>query len=138
MWDNLFSSVSLLEKGIGTSWLRNEVISNNIVNQDTPGFKASQVEFEDLMSAALTGETSDGLEMTTTDARHISLGGAGDVNSVSPLVVTADDTSFGYDENNVDVESEMAALAKNNIEYYTLVSKINSEFRKLDAAINVT
>jgi flagellar basal body rod protein FlgB len=31
----------------------------------------------------------------------------------------------------------MVELAKNSINYYTTVSKINSEFRKLDTAINV-
>lgn len=137
MWDNLFSPVSLLEKGISASWLRNEVINNNIANQDTPGFKASKVEFETLMAQAM-GKEPSGLAMKATDPGHITRGAEPSADKVQAIVTTEDQTSMRYDENNVDIESEMAALAKNTIEYYTLVSKLNSEFRKLDSAINVT
>lgn len=136
MWNDLFSSVNLLEKGLNASWLRNEVISNNIANADTPGFKTSEVKFESLMADAL-GSGEDGLALKTSDERHIS-GTAAGVDEVEPSVVTDRSTSAGLDENNVDIESEMVALAKNSIEYYSLVSKVNSEFRKLDAAIHVT
>lgn len=131
---DLFSSVNLLEKGVSASWLRNEVITNNITNADTPNFKASRVQFESLMASAL-GE-GDGLPLKAGDERHI--GGAGEAEKVEPQVVTDRTTSAGLDGNNVDIESEMAALAKNSIEYYTLVNKVNSEFRKLNTAISVT
>lgn len=136
MWENLFSSVNCLEKGMGATWLRNEVISNNIANIDTPGFKASEVEFEDLMAAAV-GSGPKTVTLAVTDDRHIS-GKAESAADVEAKVVKDDSTSAGLDENNVDIEHEMAELAKNSIEYYSLVSKVNSEFRKLDAAINVT
>jgi len=134
MWDNLFGSVDLVKKGMDASWLRNEVISNNIANADTVGFKASEVEFESVFADALKGE---GVSLATTNDRHISAG-ASDVESVTPQVVTDTDDSLRYDGNNVDVESEMAEMAKNTIAYYALVSKANSEFKKLDTAINVT
>jgi flagellar basal-body rod protein FlgB len=136
MWDNLFSSVDYLGKGIGATWLRNEVISNNIANIDTPGFKASEVEFEDLMAAAV-GKGSKTVALAATDDRHIS-NKAANAADVEAEVVKDATTSAGLDGNNVDIEHEMAELAKNSIEYYSLVSKVNSEFRKLDAAISVT
>ena len=136
MWNGLFSSVNLLENGISATWLRNEVIGNNIANVDTPGFKTSQVEFETVMAQAL-GRGENSPQMKTSDERHIS-GQANHPDSVRAAVVTSSSTSAGLDENNVDIESEMVALAKNSIEYYTMVSKINSEFRKLETAINVT
>lgn len=134
MWDNLFGSVDLLKKGMDTSWMRNEVISNNIANADTVGFKSSDVKFEDAFADALNGKS---IALSTTDARHISAG-ASEIESVSPQVVTDSDTSLRYDGNNVDTEHEMAEMAKNTIEYYTLVSKMNAEFQKLDTAINIT
>lgn len=134
MWDNLFGSVDLLKKGMDTSWLRDEVISNNLANADTTGFKTSQVKFEDAFADALEGK---GVALNTTDARHIAVG-ASKVESVSPQVVTDSDTSLRYDGNNVDAEHEMAEMAKNTIEYYALVSKMNGEFKKLDTAINIT
>lgn len=135
MSNNLFSSVDLLKKGMEASWLRNEVISNNIANVDTVGFKASSVEFENIIASAL-GTGGSKVEMTVSDERHIS-GKASSIDDVEPVVVTDDSSSVRYDENNVNIESEMVALAKNSIEYYALVSKVNSEFRKLDMAINL-
>jgi flagellar basal-body rod protein FlgB len=136
MFDNLFTSVNTLQKGLDTAWLRNEVISNNIANVDTPGFKASEVEFENIMAAAL-GDGDDELQLEATDERHIS-GAVHSVSEVAPRIVTDIDTSAGYDENNVNIENEMVELAKNSIDYYALISKVNSEFRKLNTAINIT
>lgn len=134
MWDHLFGSENLLQKGMNASWLRDEVINNNIANVDTVGFKASQVEFENLFANLLQGND---LGLTTTNEKHISTGGSG-VENTEPVVTTDEDSSFRYDGNNVDTEHEMAEMAKNTIEYYTLVSKVNSDFRKLNAAIKVT
>jgi len=136
VWDNLFSSVDCLNKGIEASWLRNEVISNNIANIDTPNFKASEVEFEDIMASAVEAGDKK-VEMAVTDDRHISAR-AQSFDDVEAEVVTDGSTSGGLDGNNVDIEHEMVELAKNSIAYYSLVSKVNSEFRKLDAAISVT
>ncbi len=51
--------------------------------------------------------------------------------------MTDESTSTRLDGNNVNIENEMVELAKNSINYYTTVSKVNSEFRKLNTAINV-
>ncbi len=135
MWNSLFSSVNLLEKGVNTSLLRNEVISNNIANVDTPGFKASDVRFEDIMAQSLGTDTGS-LKLSVTNERHIS--GIGHVENAEEAVVVRDSsTSAGMDENNVNIEHEMVELAKNTIQYFTLVSKMNSEFRKLNSAIDV-
>ncbi|MPM25658.1 Flagellar basal body rod protein FlgB [bioreactor metagenome] len=101
---------------------------------DTPGFKASQVKFESLMASAL-GE-GESLPLKVENERH--MGGIGSPEDVEAEIETDRSTAAGMDDNNVDVESEMASLAKNSIEYYTLVNKVNSEFRKLDKAISVT
>jgi len=134
MWDSLFGSVDLLKKGVETSWLRSDVISNNIANADTVGFKTSEVQFEDLFAQSLQGN-SQGLAVT--DPRHISAGASG-AGEVEPVVTTDESDSLRYDGNNVDVEHEMAEMAKNTIEYYALVGKMNSEFKKLNTAIDVT
>lgn len=136
MLDNMFSSVNTLQKGLNTSWLRNEVISNNIANIDTPGFKASRVRFEEYMAEA--AGTGDGLEMAVTDDAHIYASNASAIENVEPEVFTDKTTSARLDGNNVNIENEMVELAKNSIAYYTTVSKINSEFRKLDTAINIS
>jgi flagellar basal-body rod protein FlgB len=120
MWNNMFSSVDLLQKGTNAAWLRNEVISNNIANVDTPDFKRSDVQFESLLDQEIA--------MSGVNAR---------ADNLNAVIVVDNSDALGLDGNNVDIEKEMTELAKNSIEYYTYVSKINSEFKKLEAAINV-
>jgi hypothetical protein len=45
MWDKLFASTDLLQKGLQASWLRNAVLRNNLANSETPDFKSSNVQF---------------------------------------------------------------------------------------------
>ncbi len=52
MWNGMFSAVELLQKGANAAWLRNEVISNNIANADTPGFKRSDVNLRVFSTAS--------------------------------------------------------------------------------------
>lgn len=135
MWNQLFGSVDRLRLGLDAAWMRNDVIANNIANVDTPGFRASRVEFESAMKAAL-GTEQGSLKMAATHAGHIT-DGASSIEDVTP-VVTTDETQMRYDGNGVSPESEMASLAKNAIQYYALVNKMNAELNQLNAAINVT
>lgn len=132
MWDDLFSSADLLQKGLEASWARNSVIRNNIANAETPGFKTSDVEFESIMAEALSG---NGFTGKKTRDKHIDIGGSADIESISYRIVTDEDTSMRMDENNVDIEAENAKLAQNSIQYNTIMSKLNSELRRLRLAI---
>lgn len=130
MIKNIFDSTKYLEKGLDAAWLRNQVISNNIANADTPNFKSSSVEFEDVFSAALE---QDGMANKQTRDGHISFSASAD--SVIPVVMENNDTSMKMDGNNVDIDYENVELAKNTIYYNTLVEKLNSEFSMLRLAI---
>lgn len=132
MWGNLFQTADLLQKGIGADWLRNEVISNNIANADTPGFKVSEVEFEDVLASAIS--SSGGLELKTTRTGHLQ-GRTADLSEVAPVISVSSSTAYRLDDNNVDIEAQMVSLAQNSLHFYTLVSKLNSEFRRLNQAI---
>jgi len=129
LFDNLFSNVNVLQKGLDASWLRNKVISNNIANVDTPGFKSSSVSFESAFKTALA---QDDLEATQTRAGHRAFSDA----DMEASVVQDTDTTYRMDGNNVNIDAENAALAKNQIYYNTLVQQLTSEFNKLDLAIN--
>lgn len=132
MWDDLFQSADLLQKGLQASWTRNAVIRNNIANAETPGFKTSEVVFESLISDALNGS---GFSGRRTRDRHIETGAASDLDSVRARVVQTRDTSMRMDENNVDIEAENAKLAQNSIQYNTLMLKLNSELNRIKLAV---
>jgi len=93
------------------------------------------VEFESLMARAITGNS--GFRGTKTHPRHIDIGsGFSDVSKVTPQIVKRRETSMRMDGNNVDIENENVRLAQNSLYYNTLVEKMNSELRRLRAAIS--
>ena len=122
----------LIEKALDASTLRNKVIADNLANVDTPGFKRSEVKFEDELTRALNDSGS--LKGFMTNERHIPIGPSGTV--VTPRVELQKDISMRNDGNNVDIDREMAALAKNTILYNALVQEVNGEFQKLKTVIN--
>ena len=56
------------------SWLhqRQDVLSQNVANADTPGYVARDLKPQDF-SALLKGETRHGSALNSTDPRHISM-----------------------------------------------------------------
>jgi flagellar basal-body rod protein FlgB len=134
MLPDIFKTTDLLQKGLSASQLRQDTIANNIANIDTPGFKASHVEFESYMKDALENDSNSFSARTTRD-KHISFG-SGDAEDVEPTVVTDTSTSMRMDGNNVDIDAESADQAKNTIYYYSLASKLNGEIERLKLAID--
>lgn len=129
MIDKMFRNVDMLKAGLDASWMRNEVIANNIANVDTPGYKSSSVSFEAAFKNALNGQ---GFTAKTTRAKHIDFSD----NLPHATIVTDTGTTYRMDGNNVNIDAESAALAKNQIYYNTLVRQLSSEFSKLKMAIN--
>jgi flagellar basal-body rod protein FlgB len=134
MFPDLFRTTDLLAHGLDAAQLRQDTIANNIANVDTPGFKASEVEFESYMKDALEDDGS-GFQMKTTSGKHISAS-SGDALDVQPQVVTNDSSSMRMDGNSVDIDEQMSALAKNTIWYNTLATKLNGELGRLKTAID--
>ena len=132
MWNRLFKPMDLMQKGLSASWSRNAVIRNNIANIETPGFKASYLEFESLLAKAVS---ESGFTGTRTHDRHVHLG-VTKFDDVRPMVFQSRELSMRADGNNVDIESENVRLAKNSIYYNTLLEKMNSEIRRLRMAIS--
>jgi len=133
MFEKLTSHLRLREKTLDATWARNEVIAQNIANVDTPGYKKSSVTFEEHLDSAMD---SSGFRGNTTDDRHIPIGKT-DVEKVN-IRVTRDykNLSTRLDENNVDVETEMASLAKNNIRYNTLIQSVSNSYQTIKSVIN--
>lgn len=135
MIDKLLGSMSLniLERGLDASSARQKVIANNLSNVSTPGFKASEVSFEEELQLALAGDT--GISGTRTNARHIPIGEP-QLMDVKPIIRNIDGTELRNDANNVDIDREMAMLAKNTVMYNALAQKVSSEFSKLRYVIS--
>ncbi len=134
MLNDAFKGIDLLQKGLDAAWTRNSVITNNIANVDTPGFKSSSVEFEAAMKRAMEAE-SGGFAAKTTSAKHFDFS-SDSTEKVKPAVVANTSTSYRSDGNNVDIDYESIELAKNTFWYYSMIEQVSSEFAKLRAVIS--
>jgi len=132
MWNNIFKPMDVIQRGLSASWMRNAVIRNNIANIETPGFKASVLEFESLFSRALQEGGFVG-ERTHPGHREI---GSGNLHNIRPMIRQNRELSMRMDGNNVDIESENVRMAQNSLYYNTLMEKLNSEIRRLRMAIS--
>jgi flagellar basal-body rod protein FlgB len=134
MFDDLFSSVNVLQRGLDAAWTRNQVITNNIANVDTPNFKSSSLEFESAMKAAMETDENSFTAKTTRPEHYEFTGGSAE--GVTPSVVQNTGTSYRSDGNNVDIDYESTELAKNTLWYNVLVQQVSSEFNKLKTVIS--
>jgi flagellar basal-body rod protein FlgB len=123
---------TVLEHALSASALRHKVISNNIANVNTPGFKRSDVAFEDQLEQALTPTMGD---LTRTHARHIA-GRRPGSGGFSPQVTTDTTTTVRTDGSNVDIDAEMAGMAKNTIYYDAVAQQLGRYFSQIKSVIN--
>ncbi len=124
---NVFDYVRILDKAADASWLRNEAISNNISNVDTPGYKRQDVAFESVLKKALGCNRYQSTDAKVSAAKSKNLS----------VRTYTDKTSFSYrlDGNNVDIENENVMLAENQLKYQGLLASVNQEFRNLQAVM---
>jgi flagellar basal-body rod protein FlgB len=120
---NLFDKTfDVLDRSLDLHMLRHQVIADNIANAETPGFKAHRVDFEAELQRAVDNETS----------------GAGtqrDIASVQANVFEDPKSARGQDLNTVDMDREMAAMTKNDIQYSAAAQSISKRFALLKYAI---
>lgn len=129
-------TMSLLERTLDAYSLRQKVIANNIANVDTPGFKRSEIRFEEFLQRELD-RPGKGITGYRTDPRHLHIGTSKDgPNKAKAKIVTESSTSFNHNENNVDVEYEMAMLAENQLKYNLIIDRTNGFFRSMRTAID--
>lgn len=124
---NVYDYINVLDKAADASWLRNDAISNNIANADTPGYKRQDVAFESELEKALSS-----VRYSTMDDKVANLS----TDRLQPRTYT-DYASFSYrsDGNNVDIETENVVLAKNQIKYEGLLQSITQEFKNIKSVL---
>jgi flagellar basal-body rod protein FlgB len=131
MINSLFQNSDYLSKALDASWLRNNVISNNISNVDTPNFKASTVDFESVLKDAMDNNS---ISMKVTNDKHIASNNT--LDTIQPTVTEDTSSQIRMDGNNVDIEAQESDLAENAIYYNTLIKKISDEYSRIKYAIN--
>ena len=125
---DVYDYINVLDKAADASSQRNKAIANNIANIDTPGYKRQDVSFAANLEEALRHSRFESLDDKVGSIRLDRLRGRQYTDAVG--------YSYRLDGNNVDIETENAELAKNNLLYNGLTQSITAEFQNLRAAMN--
>lgn len=128
MLKGIYNNIDFYNKAINGTWERNKAITHNMANVNTPNYKRKTVTFEDQLKKSL--ETSK-VTLKKTHSNHISTGS----NGFSPRVLEESGFAHRIDGNNVNIDTEAAELAKNNIMYNALINQVIGEFEKIKTVI---
>lgn len=120
---NAFDYINVLDRAADAAWQRNEAISNNIANVDTPGYKRQDVAFESVLQQALGNNRYESMDDKVANVNLSRLRGRAYVDYAN--------YSYRLDGNNEDIENENVMLAENQLKYQGLISSINQEFTNL-------
>ena len=115
---------------------RQQAVSNNVANVDTPGFQTSNVPFESQLKAAMS-KSGDAGALLVTHPVHMQRDGISrdGVSLGEPQVVTSRGTAGRLDQNSVDIEREMFQLADTTIRYQTMARVVTERLGWLRTVI---
>lgn len=124
LFDN---TVSVLQGALDVRAERQRLLASNIANQETPGYKAKDIDFERELRRSVSG----GWTLEITDSRHIPTTPA----VYRPSVIEAPTAAEGFDDNNVGLEREMVKLSENALMYSVTSKMIRKKFGMVMSAI---
>ena len=112
---------------------RQELLSGNVANADTPNFKAKDIDFASVLHEKLSLTTNlNKVSLNTTSPAHINSAAQGvfgdNILYRVPLQPSADG-------NTVDMDMERTRFADNAIKYDVSITFMNNEFRNLTMAM---
>ena len=125
----MFGFVNVLKAAADASWTREEVLTNNIANVDTPNYKRQDVDFTTYLRSALS-RTNGGSSSLTNRVNNLNY------NDIAIKTYTDNSTlSYRLDGNNVDLSTENVELASEQINYNALIDSMNNEFSRFNTVL---
>lgn len=103
--------------------VRQDMISSNIANVDTPYYRPRDLNFEDVLKSEANkvyGVKEPKLEMAKTAGAHLD--SIDDTGGLKPTMFYRDGHMARNDGNSVDLDVEMSEMNKNSTMYTALVS----------------
>ncbi|MBL4852001.1 MAG: flagellar basal body rod protein FlgB [Gammaproteobacteria bacterium] len=108
---------------------RLEILAANLVNADTPGYKAKDIDFRSVLNNVSAEGTAKTLK--TTHAGHISAGTSGADFEIKYRIPTQPTV----DGNTVEAEVEQAEFARNATQYQASLQFLSGRFSGLRKAL---
>ena len=126
-------TIQALASALNFRQMRQEIISANIANADTPGYKSKRIDFEAALARAL--DVDGNLSLKTADQGHFDVGSGG-FTTLEPEIYEDPNGVVSEDGNTVDRDKEMALMAENKIMYDAAVQLLNKKLGLMKYAIS--
>ncbi|MBT3235214.1 MAG: flagellar basal body rod protein FlgB [Bdellovibrionales bacterium] len=118
------TTVKTLLASLNFRQMRQELITSNIANAETPGYKAKRIDFEEALARAINIDKLQNLNVT--EREHFNVGGGG-FNNLQPEIYQDPNGVISEDGNTVDRANEMALMTENKILYDAMVQLLNKK-----------
>ena len=129
---NIFRSVERMGAVLDVRAAQNRVISSNIANEDTPGYRAKEIHFfKDTLAAVRQDAKS--VTMHITNDRHLMLPSM--TTQVPGRIAEVPAADLPLDANLVNLDLEMAKLSDNAMQYKAIAELLARRFRGLPNVI---
>lgn len=122
--DSGFISAKMALDGLS---LREQAISRNIANVDTPGYQAQTVNFESAIKTAL--KKTEGLALKQSSSGHL----AAPAQSAGFERVNRPASTLRADQNNVDIDAELTEMTDTALRYQTVSQTVSKKLVLLKA-----
>ncbi len=122
---------SLVKKEMQMLMKNHKVLSSNIANVSTPGYKAVHLSFQEQMKRAVD---KSGIHLERTDGRHME--SPAGVKHVHPRAIVDRNTRGRIDGNTVDIDREMASMSENQIMWNSMLIMKKKLGSPMKSAIN--
>lgn len=121
------AAYNLIKNALDATELRQQMISSNMANINTPNYKVNKVDFENRLEKAY-----EGTGLKKTNVRHIGIDAPADVR---PIVTKRTNSIVKENGNNVDIDMEMTDEAATTIQYNALISQLNAKYSMIHSVI---
>lgn len=111
----MFKHIDVMNTALDATTLRYDVITANLANSETVGYKRQDVKFQEIL---LKEMMEQGIEKIDRDR-------------IEP-VIYVDNIGFSQrlDGNNIDIDKEMGELSKTKLRYDTLIQRTNAQLSR--------
>ncbi len=133
MLSKIDNELAFVQSALNLRARRQEVLSSNIANSDTPNYKARDLDFAGALKNAM-GATGGPLQLTRTESRHINASGA--AGMANGQLKYRSSVQPSLDGNTVDMDVERAHFTENSLHYQFLLDRASAQFKTLGSAIS--
>jgi flagellar basal-body rod protein FlgB len=136
MLDKLNAALQFQQEALNLRAQRQEILSANIANADTPGYQARDIDFSSQLQKVMQqgrSSSSQTMSLATTSDRHIAAQSTQSSSSLDLLYRTPDQPSM--DGNTVDMDRERTNFADNSVRYETDITVLGSQVKNMLAVL---